>query len=289
MTSFSQFPSSPAEFDALLALARREQSAGRLAEAVAAYRTLLLLRPNVAEVHNSLGNVLKDQGQLDEAAAQYERTVALKPDFFQACNNLGNILKAQGKLDQAVARYEQAIALRPDLAEACYNLGTALKEQGRLDEAAAQYDRALALQPDFAEAHYHAADLKTFRAGDADLAALEALAGDPAALPAEQDVVRSTLRLGKALEDVGDYSRAIRALAQGNALKRREVDYNEAACLGTFRLIADLFDCRVTRIAFQGRATPRRYRSSSSACPVRAARSSSRFWPATLRSTLAEN
>ena len=35
--------------------------------------------------------------------------------------------------------------------------------------------------------------------------------------------------LGKALEDVGDYPRAFEHLLQGNALKRREVHYDEAA------------------------------------------------------------
>ena len=37
----------------------------------------------------------------------------------------------------------------------------------------------MALQPDYAEVHYHRTDLKTFRVGDPDLAALESLAADP--------------------------------------------------------------------------------------------------------------
>ena len=48
-----------------------EQRAGRLAEAAAAYRKIVALRPDIAEAYNSLGNVLVGQGQLDEAAAQY--------------------------------------------------------------------------------------------------------------------------------------------------------------------------------------------------------------------------
>ena len=35
--------------------------------------------------------------------------------------------------------------------------------------------------------------------------------------------------LGKALEDVGDYHRAFEHLLTGNALKRREIDYDEAS------------------------------------------------------------
>ena len=207
MTTARQTPGDPAELDALVALAQREHRAGRLAEAAAAYRKILALRPDIAEVaqqpgqralgpgqarrsggpiragggsqarassrhtttwatssgsrasstrpwhgfeqalalapdlaeaHNNLGNVLKDQGKLDEAAAQFEQAVALKPDLAEAHNNLGNILREQGKLDQALARFEQALALKPDLAEAHNNLGNALKQQGKFDEALAQ-------------------------------------------------------------------------------------------------------------------------------------------------------
>ena len=145
MTTASPTPGYPAEFDALVALAQREHRAGRLAEAAAAYRKILALRPDVAEAYNNLGNVLMDQGKLDEAAAQYERSgLALKPGLSarrtttwatsswagrasstrprpgsskrwpsapnlpRPHNNLGTILHEQGKLDQAVARFEQA-------------------------------------------------------------------------------------------------------------------------------------------------------------------------------------
>ena len=41
--------------------------------------------------------------------------------------------------------------------------------------------------------------------------------------------------LGKALDDVGDYGRAFEHFRQGNALKRREVDYDEATSRQVFR------------------------------------------------------
>ena len=63
--------------------------------------------------------------------------IALKPNYADAHNNLGNVLLSQGKLDEAAARYEQALALRPDYAEAHNNLGNVLWKQGKLDEAAA--------------------------------------------------------------------------------------------------------------------------------------------------------
>ena len=258
-----------------VALAVREHGAGRLAEAAAAYRRILALRPDSAEVHSNLGDVLREQGKLDAAAVHYQRAVALKPSLFQTLNNLGNLLREQGKLieatarfeqalalkpdfaealnnlgialmgqdkiDQAVTRLEQALALRPDLAETHKNLGNALTQQGKFDAAAAHYDQAIALRPNYAEAHYHRTDVKTFRAGDAELAALEALAADASRLPAGK-MAYIHFSLGKALEDIGDYPRAFQHLLKGNALKRREIDYNEAACRRNFQRIAQQFD-----------------------------------------------
>ena len=50
--------------------------------------------------------------------------------------------------------------------------------------------------------------------------------------------------LAKALDDVGDYRRAFEYWMRGNALKRCEVDYDEAASQRGFRAIADLFDAK---------------------------------------------
>ncbi|HEY1786232.1 MAG TPA: tetratricopeptide repeat protein, partial [Pirellulales bacterium] len=222
-----------------LATIRRRQ--GNFDEAVAQYRQAIALRPDLAGPRNNLANILVSQGKLDEAVAQFEQALALKPDYAEAHNNLGAVLRLAGKLDQAVPRFEQALALKPDYAEAHNNLGNVLWEQGKFDQAAARYDRALALRPDYAEAHYDRSDLKTYRRGDADLAALEALAADGGRLPPGK-MLFIHFALGKALEDVGDYQRAFQHLLEANALKRREVQYNEQAHAKHFRRVAEAFD-----------------------------------------------
>jgi len=227
---------------------------GKLDEAIACFEQAIALAPDYAEAHNNLGNALKNKGKLDEAAAQFERAATLKPELFQAHNNLGAILQEQGKLDEAVARYEQAITIRPDLAELRTNLGNILKQQGRFDQALACFEQALVLKPDYAEVQHLRADLKTFRRGDADLAVLEAMSGNMSTLPPSQALCIH-FALGKALEDVGDYDRAFEHLMRGNALKRREVNHNEAACQQCFQLMADLFDANLLE-RFEGAGDP---------------------------------
>ncbi len=220
------------------------------------FEQALALVPDLAEAHYNLGNILREQGKLDPAAARYEQAIALAPDYAEAHNNLGCIFQLQDKLEEAAAHFERAVALNPDLSGAHSNLGTARKRQGKFEEAAACYEQALALRPDLAEAHYYRTDLKTFRAGDPDLAALEALAADPGRLPpAEMTYIH--FALGKALEDIGDYDRAFQHLLQGNALKRRAVHYNEAGHQQIFQRIVDVFDASLLE-RFAGAGDPSR-------------------------------
>ena len=122
-------------------------------EAIDCYRRALELKPDYAEAHSNLGNVLQDQGRLDDAVACFRRTLELKPDFFITHYNLGNVLQNQGQHDEAIACYRRALKFKPDYAEAHSNLGISLEKQGKVAEAIASYRRALELKPNFAEAH----------------------------------------------------------------------------------------------------------------------------------------
>ncbi len=237
-----------AQFEQVIALADHANACNRLADvrkelgqldqAEAMHERALALMPHA---HNNLGNMLREQGKVDQAVARYQQALALKPDYAEAHNNLGIVLVGQNRLDEAVARFEQAIALRSDLVETYKNLGAASCSKASSTRRRARYDQALALRPDYAEVHYHRTELKTFQAGDTDLAALETLAAEGDRLPPGK-MLFAHFALSKALEDVGDYPRAFEHLLKANALRRREVDYDEAACLETFRDIADVFD-----------------------------------------------
>ncbi|HEX4142601.1 MAG TPA: tetratricopeptide repeat protein [Pirellulales bacterium] len=214
MTAASPMPDEPADFDSLLALALGHHRAGRLAEADAAYRAILALRPDVAEVHRNLAGVLRSLGKLDEAAARYRQALALRPDSANVHNDLANMLQSQGKLDEAVFHYQQALALRPNYADALNNLGNALSEQGKLDEAVARFEQAIALRPQHARAHYNLGNTLR-RQGKLD----EAAARFAQAIALRPDFAEAHYNLGNTLKRQGRLDQAVACFEQAAALR----------------------------------------------------------------------
>ncbi len=138
--------------DALRLFGMLAHQTGESEGAVALLRKALTCRPDCVDTYVTLGVILHEQGRLDEAVASYRQALALQPEYAEVYSNLGETLKEQGKLDEAVASFRRAIALQPDSAETHYNLGNALKERGELEEAIASYNLALTLRPDYPEA-----------------------------------------------------------------------------------------------------------------------------------------
>jgi tetratricopeptide (TPR) repeat protein len=226
---------------------------GRIDDAVTHYERVLAINPDHVEAHNNLGVALVQQGRIDDAVTHYERALALQPNNADAHNNLGVALMRQGRMDDAEARHRRVLAINPHHPDAHNELGNICKVQGRFDDAMAHYAKAIAIRPACAEAHFSRAEIKKFHNGDADLAALEALAAGN-----DLSVTKAPLihfALAKALEDTGNYTRAFEYLRKGNDLKRRQFSYDEPGIGELFRRIASVFDGSLFD-RFQGEGDP---------------------------------
>ena len=206
---------------------------GKLADALMHYERALALKPNLAEAHNNLGSVLMGLGSVADAVMHYECALALKSDYIKAHYNLGNAFVVQGKLANAVTHYECALALKPDYVEAYYNLGTALLRQGKLKEAEHAYEKAIDLAPKSGRYYRALLHMRPVASEDRYLGAIEKLAQDMSSLPMA-DQIELHFALSKAYVDLEQYERSFRHLLEGNALKRRELVYDEPEALNFF-------------------------------------------------------
>ena len=99
-------------------------------------RRAIALKPDFSEAYNSLGIVLKGAGRLDEAIAAYRKAIALQPAHPRGVQQSRQCAVGPGATGRRHRRLSQAIALKPDYADALGNLGSAVGK-GQLDEAIA--------------------------------------------------------------------------------------------------------------------------------------------------------
>ncbi len=110
------------------------------------------LDPDQADVYNNLGIVFQSAGKLNEAIDAYRRAIAIDPRHANAHSNLGVLLRAIGEPTAAEAEYRSAIEIAPDHIDAYTNLGILLNALGRSEEAAACYCKVITLRPKHPEA-----------------------------------------------------------------------------------------------------------------------------------------
>ena len=247
---------------------------GRAAEAISHYQRALAAQPNYADAHYNLANIQGELGQREEAIGHYAKALEIRPVFAEAHNNMANVLQALGRHDEAVARYEAAVGLKPRYADAYHNLGKAYFALNRYDYAIAAYEKALAIDaskamvyndmaaahlvlghfrqayaafaaavaraPRNAGIHLNLAGLARFTPDDVRLAALEKLAEEAPSL-SENDQIALHFALAKAYRDLENHERSFRHLLRGNALKRRQIVYDERATLTGFARICAAF------------------------------------------------
>jgi tetratricopeptide (TPR) repeat protein len=230
----------PAYAEAHFALANVLQGAGRPLEAINHYEKVISLQPRHTEAYNNLANVLQRLGRFEEAVTRYGLALAINPDYADASFNLGNALLALNRNEEAIAQNEKVLRLNPMRVEAHNNIGVALQALGRIEEAGLAYDRALQIAPRQLATHLNVAYLRRFSADDPRLGVLEKLADEMPAFDADGQIALH-FALAKAYADLQQVERSFGHLRQGNALKRRQLAYDEREVLDVFERIRTVF------------------------------------------------
>jgi len=224
-------------------------------EALALVTQSAVIDPRNHETFVLMAAVELARREFSRAKAACARVLELRPGHAEALNLIGRIAYEEGRNDEAIAHYRDAIAREPKLAAAYNNLGSALRERGEIEAARTAFCTAIELEPRLAIAFLNLADLHSFVPGDPVLAAMEELAGNPAALT-ESEQLWLAFALGKACADLGDHARAFRHLLLGNRLKRGQILYDEHATLNQFERIRAVFTKKLITEAPAAEGTP---------------------------------
>ena len=196
-----------------------------------AIEQVIALRPDLAEPHNNLGNVLLSQGKLDEAAARFEQALGSAARSCRAAQQPGQRPAGAGPARPGRGTVSASARAQARLRRgASTTWATSAGSRANSTRRRHVIEQALALKPDFAEAHYHLTDLKTFRAGDRRSRRAGGAGRRNATVCRPARCCISTLRSARRWKTSATITRAFEHWLQGNALKRREIDYDEAAC-----------------------------------------------------------
>ena len=212
---------------------------GRLNAAELRFRHAIAIKPLYPNAHNNLGATLEEMGRLEDAEVIFNKAIALEPNSSAAYNNLGNTLKKLGKVEAAEACCKKAISLNPNNPLARNNLGLILQELGKLDEAAACYIKALALKPDFAEAYRMLALMKKFDAQDEQYSKMLELYLDKNI--SDEQRCHINFGLAKAYDDLGEFEKAFTHYEEGNALRKKLLNYDINQDVELFRQIKSAY------------------------------------------------
>ncbi|MEK7859124.1 MAG: tetratricopeptide repeat protein [Elusimicrobiota bacterium] len=141
---------------------------GRMPEAEAEFRLLLVNKPDDASVLNYLGYSLADRGlKLDEAERLIREAVRLDPKSGAYRDSLGWVFFKQGRFAEAVAELTEALGSSADDETVWEHLGDAQAALGLSAEAWRAWKRAEAMNPPGSSSSKKAAKLQgTLESGD---------------------------------------------------------------------------------------------------------------------------
>jgi tetratricopeptide (TPR) repeat protein len=212
----------PTDVAAIRMMAELAARLGRYQDAENLLRRALELAPAFGPARSNLATILYKQNRPAEAIAELDR---LQGADREANRNLeAAALGRIGAYEEAIGLYEAVLARMPGQAKVWMSYGHMLKTVGRQADSIAAYRRAIGAAPSLGEVWWSLANLKTVRFDEADIAAMEgALA---AAGLDEEDRFHLHFALGKAHEERGQAEASFRHYAEGNRLRRAEIDYD---------------------------------------------------------------
>jgi len=248
---------------------------GCVPDAIAALQRAVASNPRYADAYFRLGIALEKLGNMRAALAAYDRATRLLPSLTEAWFRAGALVYTLGHRDQAIGCFRRAAvtggttsfgrlgnaralviedrnqeaeeALRetlvadPKNAMAFDLLGSVLSELGRFEEARACFERTIAIAPMMAGSYYDLVRCRPVTNHDKGLIqGMQAALATPG-LEAQQRL-RLHLAIGKAAEDLGDYSLAMQHFDAADAVRRGAASFDSA----TFSLEIDRLIARCT-------------------------------------------
>ncbi|MCW8924653.1 MAG: sulfotransferase, partial [Xanthomonadales bacterium] len=167
-----------------------------------------------------------DQFAYAQAIDLYRRAADLEPGNPLYHFSLGRYLLVAGLSKEALEAYDRGLALKPDSPHARSARLDALRALGRTGEVVAGYRKLIDDGIDTAACWWSLSSLRTYSFSDEDIERMTALRESTDASDVERSFI--DFALGKAMDDRKSYDKAWQFYLEGNATRRKFVEYDSA-------------------------------------------------------------
>ncbi|CAN0619108.1 Tetratricopeptide TPR_1 repeat-containing protein [Burkholderia multivorans] len=176
----------------------------------------------------------------DAAILQAQQALARAPRDAEAWHQLGLAWEHRGALDEAIRCYRRAVEINPRADGSHNNIANCLHVQGRFDEACAAWRAAIDVEPGGALYYRNLVQSTTLAADDPCFVSLErqVAQADGASPDHQADLF---FAYGQALAGIGEPARGFACVVRANAACRAVTRYDEAAMLGLFERMSEVF------------------------------------------------
>lgn len=190
----------------LLEEAERHRAAGRVEEAIARYREVLKLAPQLAQVHLAIGALYHGQGKLTEARDAFAAGLERAPDDPLLLYNAAAVELQLGRATEALAIADRGVAKHRDDASIRMVRASALRRLDRAAEALEEFEQVVRLDPKNASAYLSLGNLQ-HQFGKKR----EAVESYRQAIRRDRTLVSAHYNLGAVLHELGEDDEALRA------------------------------------------------------------------------------
>ncbi len=217
------------------------------------FREALKHSPKNTAAMNNYANSLKAVGKLEASQELYEKILKLNPNYINAYNNFANLKTVINDYQGAIKLYTQALDLlkktpnvpKPSIVGILFSLAVAYQSDNKINEAKKIIDEIFVVDPAHIGAHKLTSSIYKYSNQDKNsikhLKIMEDLDSKIEKSNFEQKVDLS-FALGKAHEDLKDFSKAFDYLSIANKLKFEKYGSNLEAERKAIENIIKIFE-----------------------------------------------
>ena len=210
---------SPAGPEILINRGNAYYSAGRFADAGGDYLAAFNLNPRIVEASRGLGLALLAEEKFGQAKDALERWAGAVSNSPEPLVSLAILYRKTGDLETAQNYYEKALTLAPGVSGIHCDLANILRDLGDMKAARRHYEKSITLDQCFGRAWLGLASITNY---ETDSNALSDLKHAYEKATGEDAKMYFCYALGKAYEDMSEYTAAFKYFEKANQICGRE-------------------------------------------------------------------